>query len=205
MSLREFWDEQAEAWGRYTRAPGHDSFHEEFNFPAFLELLPPPGRAALDLGCGEGRVGAALSELGYPVIGVDSSPGMVELVGERHEALVADAAALPFADGSFDLVIEYMSLMNFDDPEGAIAEAARVLEPGGRFCLAVIHPLDGAGRFVDDDDPNSAFVIDGSYFQPEVKLWRSERDGIEMTFRDQALPLERVFRAHEDDPKLAPS
>jgi SAM-dependent methyltransferase len=198
MSLREFWDEQAEAWGRFAGTPGHDVFHEEFNFPAFVKLLPPAGRAALDLGCGEGRLGAALSNLGYSVIGVDASARMVELASERHEALVADAAELPFEDGSFDLVIAYMSVMNFDDPEGAITEASRILEPGGRFCTAVLHPIDGAGRFESDDDPSSPFVIEGSYFDPPAKLWSSERDGIEMTFLDQALPLERLFRAHEN-------
>lgn len=198
MSLKAFWDDQAEAWGRFARTPGHDVFHEEFNSPAFLELLPPPGRKTLDLGCGEGRLGALLQERGYSVIGVDSSPGMVELAQARHEAVVADAAELPFDDGSFDLVVAYMSLMNFDEPEEAVREAARVLEPGGRFCVATLHPIDGAGHFLTDDDPDSPFVIESSYFDPEPKLWRSERDGIEMTFWDRALSLERHFRAHEE-------
>jgi SAM-dependent methyltransferase len=198
MSLKDFWDEQSESWGRFARTPGHDVFHEEFNFPAFLELVPPPGRKTLDLGCGEGRVGSALADRGHTIVGVDSSPGMVELARERHEAHVADAAELPFEDASFDLVISYMSLMNFDDPEAAVAEAARLLEPGGRLCVATLHPIDGAGHFVADDDPEAAFVIEGSYFDPEPKLWRSERDGIEMRFWDRTLSLERHFRAHED-------
>jgi SAM-dependent methyltransferase len=193
MSLKEFWDRQSEAWGRFARTPGHDAYHERFNFPAFLELVPAPGRKTLDLGCGEGRVGAELARLGHTVVGVDSSPGMVEMARERHEALVADATALPFEDGSFDLVVAYMSVMNLDDPEAGIREVARVLEPGGRFCLAVVHPLDGAGSFEGDE-----FVITGSYFEPEAKLWESDRDGIQVTFFDRALPLERLVRAHEE-------
>ena len=193
MRLREFWDGQAEAWGRFARTPGHDSYHEGFNFPAFLSLLPPAGRRTLDLGCGEGRVGAELVRRGHTVVGVDSSPAMVEMARERHEAMVADAIDLPFGEGAFDLVVTYMSVMNFDDPEAGVREAARVLSRGGRFCLAVVHPLDGAGSFED-----GAFVIRGSYFEPEPKLWESERDGIHVTFYDRALPLERLARACED-------
>jgi SAM-dependent methyltransferase len=196
MSLKEFWNQQAEQWGRFARTPGHDPYHGEFNFPAFLELVPPAGRRTLDLGCGEGRVGAQLARRGHHVVGVDSSPVMVRLASDRHEAFVADATALPFEDGSFDLVLAYMSVMNFDDPEGALREAARVLEPGGRICTAVIHPVDGAGRFAAHD-PDADFVIAGSYFDPEPKLWESDRDGIRITFYDRALSLERLARAHE--------
>ncbi len=94
-SLREVWDAQAAEWGRFVRTPGHDHWYERVNLPRFLELMPPPGRATLDLGCGEGRVGPELAVRGHRVVGVDSSPRMVELA--RHEAVVADAAALPFA------------------------------------------------------------------------------------------------------------
>jgi SAM-dependent methyltransferase len=197
MSLKEFWDERAEAWGRFVRKPGHDEYHEGFNFPAFLELLPPPGRRTLDLGCGEGRVGAELQRRGHELIGVDSSERMVEMAREHHPAEVADASDLPFEDGAFDLVIAYMSVMNFDDPETAIAEVARVLEPGGRFCSAIVHPIDIAGSF-ESTEPDAPFVIEGSYFEAEERIFESNRDGICFTFRDRSLPLERLFRAHED-------
>jgi SAM-dependent methyltransferase len=198
MSLKRFWDEQAEDWSRFTRTPGHDAYHERFNLPAFLELVPPPGwRRTLDVGCGEGRVGAELTRLGHDVVGVDSSPRMVELARQRHEAHVVDAVRLPFDDGDFDLVIAYMSVMNFDDPEAVVLEVGRVLAPGGRFCVAVVHPLDGAGAF-DGRGADAEFVIHGSYFEPQPKLWRSDRDGIQVTFYDRALPLERLFRAHEE-------
>ena len=193
MSLKEFWDGQAEAWGRFARTPGHDVYHEGFNLPAFLEIVPPAGRRTLDLGCGEGRVGAELTRRGHSVVGVDSSPAMVAMARERHEALVADAAELPFEDGAFDLVVADMSVMNMDDPEGGVLEASRLLEPGGRLCVAVVHPLDGAGSFEGDE-----LVIRGSYFEPEAKLWESGRDGIRVTFCDRSLPLERLARACED-------
>ncbi|MBA3716791.1 MAG: class I SAM-dependent methyltransferase [Actinobacteria bacterium] len=193
MSLREFWDRQAEPWGRFARTPGHDAYHEGFNFPAFLELLPAAGRRTLDLGCGEGRVGAELARGGHTVVGVDASPAMVEMARERHEALVADAGDLPFEDDSFDLVVAYMSVMNLDDPEAGIREAARVLEPGGRLCIAVVHPVAALVGIEGDE-----FAITGSYFEPADKLWESDRDGIQMTFCDRSLQLERLSRAHEE-------
>jgi SAM-dependent methyltransferase len=196
MSLQEFWDDQAGAWKRFARTPGHDVFHDEFNFPAFLELVPPPGQATFDVGCGEGRVGAELQRRGHHVVGVDSSPQMVALASEQHEAHVGDAAALPFPDGSFDLAIAYMSLMNFDDLEGAVREVGRVLAPGGRLCAALIHPLESAGRF-EGEGADAPFVISGSYFEPEAKLWEDERDGISMTFWDRGVPVEQLSRALE--------
>jgi SAM-dependent methyltransferase len=197
MTLQDFWDKHAQAWSRFAREPGHDAFHEGFNFPAFLELLPPPGATTLDLGCGEGRVGAELQRRGYDVVGVDASERMVELAREQHAAEVADATDLPFEDGSFELVIAYMSVMNFDDPESALAEVARVLEPQGRFCSAIVHPIDIAGSF-ESKDPDAPFVIEGSYFEAGDRIFESDRDGIRFTFRDRSLPFERLFRAHED-------
>ena len=188
MSLRDHWDSQAESWAAFARTPGHDFSHEEINFPPFLGLLPPAGRATLDVGCGEGRVGAELQRLGHKVIGVDSSQRMVELARERHEAIVADANSLPFADGAFDLVIAYMSLMNLDDMEGGVREAGRVLERGGRFCFAVLHPLFAAGELLDPQDADSPFLI-RAYFDAPTKVWTSERDGITMTFHDRCIPL----------------
>jgi len=193
MTLRDHWDKQAQAWARFAREPGHDHGHEQLNFPPFLELLPPPPKRVLDLGCGEGRVGAVLVERGYEVMGVDSSETMVELARDRHPALCADAAALPFEDGSFDLAVAYMSLFTMDDLDGAIAEAGRVLLPGGLLCASVLHPLFSAGEWDGD-----RFTISGSYFEGETKVWQSDRNGIQVTFADRPIPLGRYAAALEN-------
>ena len=193
---QERWDAHADDWARFARTQGHDVVHERMNFPRFLELIPPPGRATLDLGCGEGRVGAELVRRGHQVVGVDSSRRMVELAGERHEAVVADAAAVPFDDGAFDLVVAYMSLMNMDDLDGATREAGRVLEPGGRLVAAVVHPFGIAGEFATRD-VDAPYVIAGSYLDGETKVYESDRDGIRFTFHDRVIPLERYSRALE--------
>jgi SAM-dependent methyltransferase len=196
VSFKDLWDSQAENWVLFARTPGHDSSHEQTNFPPFLDLLPPPGRATLDVGCGEGRVGAELTRIGHRVIGIDSSPRLVELARERHDAVVADAADLPFDDEAFDLVVAYMSLMNLDDLEGSVHEAARVLEPGGKLCASVLHPLFAAGEWLDPDDLGSPFVVP-AYFDAPAKVWVSERDGVTMTFHDRPIPLSSYAQALE--------
>src|SRR5437764_4768130 len=115
MSLREFWDEQADDWARFARAPGHDAYHEGFNFPLFFELVPPPGRRTLDLGCGEGRVTRDLAARGHTVVAIDASPTLLELAREADpdgEYVLGDATAVPFEDASFDLVVSYNVLMD---------------------------------------------------------------------------------------------
>lgn len=196
-SLRDAWDEQADAWAAFARTPGHDKAHEQLNFPAFVKLLPPPVGRTLDLGCGEGRVGTWLVEHGYDVVGVDSSPRMVELARERHDALVADAANLPFDDGSFALVVAYMSLMNMDDIDAAVAETARVLRRGGHFCVAVLHPLFAAGAWTDIESVDSSFAVE-DYFSGETKILVSDRDDIRVTFYDRPIPLSSYAAALEN-------
>jgi SAM-dependent methyltransferase len=190
--LREIWDAQAAEWARFARSPGHDRTAELFNLPRLFELLPPPGRSTLDLGCGEGRVGRALQELGHRVVAVDSSPAMVALAAESQEAILADAGSLPFEDGTFDLVVAFMSLMDMDDPRAAIRETARVLEGGGRFCFCIGHPLVTAGGFTERG-ADAQFVLDGSYFEERRADLTVERDGIRIDFASLHRPLGAWF------------
>jgi SAM-dependent methyltransferase len=196
MSLREAWDAQAEAWVRFVRDPAGDRTNLLFNLPRFLELVPPPGRRTLDLGCGEGRLGAELQQLGHRVVGVDSSPAMVEAASELIEATVADAPALPFEDGAFDLVAAFMSLQDMDDLHGAVREAARVLEPGGRFCFNVLHPIASTGSW-KSRGLDSAFTV-GSYFERQRHDDVVERDGHRVVFSYIHRPLETYARALEE-------
>jgi ubiquinone/menaquinone biosynthesis C-methylase UbiE len=197
VELHEAWDAQADEWARFARDPRGDRTNLEFNLPRFLELVPPAGRATLDVGCGEGRVGAALAERGHRVVGIDRSPGMVQHARERHEAHVADAAALPFADRSFDLVTAFMSLQDIEDLPGAVREAARVLEPGGRLCFAIVHPINSAGGFTSME-ADAPFVIAGSYFVERRFDDLVERDGFRIVFAQKHRPLEAYARALEN-------
>jgi len=191
VDLRQAWDENAGAFVAWAREPGHDSYWR-FHRDAFLELLPPPGSRTLDLGCGEGRLSRDLKALGHDVVGVDASATMLAAARAADPGLEvqqADAASLPFSDGSFDLVLAFMSLQDIDDLEGAVAEAARVLARGGRFCIAIVHPLNSAGSFLSSD-PDSPFVIEGSYLGRSYYADQIARDGLELTLVSAHRPLE---------------
>lgn len=189
--LRTAWEEHSARFIAWARKPEHDSYWQ-YHRAQFLELLPPPGRRTLDLGCGEGRLSRDLKALGHDVVGIDVSPTMIAAARELDPELelhVADAASLPFSDASFDLVVAFMSLQDIDDYRGAIGEAARVLEAGGRLCLAIVHPLNSAGRFSHADDADSPFVIAGSYLESSYYVDEVTRDDLEMRFVSAHRPI----------------
>jgi ubiquinone/menaquinone biosynthesis C-methylase UbiE len=82
-----------------------------------------------------------------------------------------------------------MSVMDMSDPSGAVREAARVLSPGGRFCVAIVHPLNSAGMF-ESEEPDSPFVIRESYLAPRQYQDVMERDALRMTFTSVHRPLQ---------------
>jgi SAM-dependent methyltransferase len=87
----------------------------------------------------------------------------------------ADGAALPFPDAAFDLVTAFMSVMDMADPDAAIAEAARVLRPGGRFQFSITHPVNTnpMRRWVTDERGIRRALAVGDYFAegPLTERW----------------------------------
>jgi SAM-dependent methyltransferase len=194
VSLRQAWEEVASQWIAWAREPGFDSYWR-FHRDRFLEIVPPPGRCTLDAGCGEGRLSRDLAALGHEVIGVDGSPTLIAAAraadpGRRYD--IADLAALPFADGAFDLAVAFMSLHDVDDLTGAVRECARVLEDGGVLCAAIVHPINSAGEF-GSDEPGSPFVIADSYLSERTNADHVVRDGLEMTFHSRHRTIERYI------------
>jgi ubiquinone/menaquinone biosynthesis C-methylase UbiE len=194
-TLAELWEQQAEAWAAF--AQGGDPA-TAFHLERFLELLPPPGTATLDLGCGEGRIGRVLASRGHRVTGVDSSPTLARLAQEGggfERVVEANAAHLPFGERSFDLVMAFMSLQDVDDMPAAISDVARVLVPGGAFALALTHPIATAGDFLDD----KVFALDRPYGEPSRFTWHREAaTGEPLAIHGEHRPLEAYTRALED-------
>ena len=100
------------------------------------------GRRVLDVGCGDGTYALAAAERGALVSGVDIAPEMISAAEARAvvrglhiDLRVGYAAALPFDDGAFDVVIAVTLLCLGSDPGAAVAECARVTAPGGRVVV----------------------------------------------------------------------
>jgi SAM-dependent methyltransferase len=99
-----------------------------------------PGTRLLDVGCGPGTITAAAAARGADAMGVDLAVGMLALGRARHphlELLEADAESLPFPDDAFDALVGGFILNHLPAVETAVAEARRVLRPGGRMAVSV--------------------------------------------------------------------
>jgi ubiquinone/menaquinone biosynthesis C-methylase UbiE len=114
---------------------------------AVFELVSAkPGDLSLDLSCGTGNYALALAERGARVVGVDLSEPMLRraaakarLAGAAIALVRADAGALPFRARTFDLVTDILGLEFAPDPAARVAEAQRVLRPGGSLAVAILN------------------------------------------------------------------
>jgi len=193
----EHWEAEAGRWAAWAREPGHDAYW--YYRDAFFALVPPPGRATLEVGCGEGRVARDLAAQGHRVTGIDVTQALALLAAEAGAGptyVLADGAALPFESATFDLVVAYNSLMDVDDMPAVVHEIGRVLAPGGRLCACITHPLADAGRFTTRD-PEAPFVIETSYLARRPYEGTFERDGLRITFKGWCHPLSAYSRALE--------
>ncbi len=193
------WDREADNWVRWARTPGHDAYWQ-YRDAFYEQVVPLPGRRTLEVGCGEGRVARDLTERGHRVVAVDRSAKLLRYAKQADPGgvyLLANGARLPIADATCNLVVAYNSLMDVADMPGTVREAARVLEPGGRLCVCVTHPVNEAGAFVTTSS-GLVFEIAGSYFGRRRFEGTFGRDGLTMNFRGWSYPLEGYARSFEE-------
>jgi SAM-dependent methyltransferase len=106
-----------------------------------------PDERVLDLGCGTGNAALLAAQHAAQVTGVDPAPRLLEVArkaaadrGLDIAFLPGDAASIPLADASVDVVVSVFAVIFAPDPQVAAAELARIVAPGGRIVLSAWFP-----------------------------------------------------------------
>jgi SAM-dependent methyltransferase len=173
LTAGEYWNNNAEAWTKLARS-GYDIYRDHLNTPGFLAMLPPvTGLRGLDIGCGEGHNTRLLAKRGARLDAIDISPIFIRHAqAEETRAplgityAVASAVELPFADKSFDFAAAFMSLHDIPELDRVLAEAFRVLAPGGFLQFSILHPCFNPPhrRNCRDEDKVTYAIEVGDYF-----------------------------------------
>ena len=131
----KLWSVAPQYWSKY---------FEPFFVPMYKKTLEQlqlnEDSLLLDAGCGSGLFSNMAIATGAQVIGTDAAPGLLEMARERNpdnNFLEEDLEALPFATDSFDAVVGFNSFQYAGNFTAALAEAKRVLKPGGKLVIGI--------------------------------------------------------------------
>lgn len=187
--------------GRWSRLAG-DQFIDWLGLPKGLRWL--------DVGCGNGAFTEVLVERTAPaeVIGIDPSEGQLAYARTRPgvksaKFQTADAQALPFADGSFDVATMALVIVFVPDPARAVSEMARVVRPGG--CVASymwdipggglpLEPIHKALKSRGVESPNPPGFANSSGDAMRA-LW--ERAGLR-SVESRVIPITATYSSFDD-------
>jgi ubiquinone/menaquinone biosynthesis C-methylase UbiE len=140
------------------------------------------GRRVLDVGCGTGRVAAALAErYGATVSGLDPSAEKLDVARERaSRGIVAlelgRAESIPFPDGHFERALMQLVVHLVDRPR-AFGELYRVLGQGGRLVISTVNPASVDGFWLANIFPSYATIDRGRFPAPELLFAELETAG----------------------------
>jgi len=146
-SIDERFRIEAAEWGRIYDRPGIEAELYRLRRDralGIIERLESPGATILELGCGAGLLSVELARRGYRVTATDRLGRMVRLtssraaacnVGRQLTTVVCDARSLPFAKGSFNVIVALGVLPWLHSPIEALTEVSRVLPQGGKLLV----------------------------------------------------------------------
>lgn len=196
----DLWETHA-TWWQDGFTDGADPEYEEQILPLAMSLLESHARI-LDVGTGEGQIARQLARAGADVVGVDPTENQIVEAARRGGGpryARAGAHRLPFADASFDAVLACLVFEHIRAVDEALAEVARVLQPGGRFAFFLNHPLlqTKDSGWVDDHlvDPPEQYWRIGPYLREAESVEEVEL-GVFIPFIHR--PLGRYVNAMSD-------
>ena len=182
---RVFWDAAADAYqaehGDFLRDDGFVWCPEGLDEAEARLLGDVRGRRILEVGSGAAQCARWLSSQGASAVGLDLSERQLqhsrridEDTGQPVPVVAGTATCLPFSDASFDVVFSAFGALQFVRDAGlAVAEAARVLRPGGTFAFSVTHPV----RWCLPDDPGPEGLLVTSSYWDRTPYVEEEDDG----------------------------
>jgi ubiquinone/menaquinone biosynthesis C-methylase UbiE len=154
--------------------------------PLRKALAGAPGRRLADIGGGTGNYARALRDEGWDPVVVDREPAMLAHAASKGlETVQADAQRLPLDDASFDAVMLVSMLHHVEDQAAALAEARRILRPGGRLALMAFTREDIKKDWLTDYFPCTQEWMDESHAtRDELLALLPGARRIEVVYRD---------------------
>lgn len=189
------WEESAAAW--IANIGDRGDFSREFvlDVPMMERLRRRSPATVLDVGCGEGRFCRMMQQAGITAVGIDPVEALIAEARRRDpvgDYRTGSAGSLDFAEGSFDAVVSYLTLIDIPEIATAIREMVRVLRPGGSLLIANLTSFSTAsttGGWLSDEGGELRFSID--HYLDERELWLEMR-GIRI--RNWHRPLSTYMR-----------
>ena len=194
--MTQGWDASAQAWIEVIGSEGDWGRRYVLDAPMLQRARGRGFQRAVDIGCGEGRFCRMLKAEGTDCIGIDPTQALIEHARRRDpqgDYRIAGAEALPLPEASCDLAVYYLSLIDIAELDAALAEAHRVLKPGGSLLIANLQGFNTAAvgqGWSREPDGSRRFCID-HYLQDSVTwiAWQGIR------IANHHRPLQRYMQA----------
>jgi SAM-dependent methyltransferase len=146
--MEDGWNDSAAAWIAEQGEEGDFARRCVLDRPMLARIRGRGFGSALDVGCGEGRFCRLLAAEGIRTTGIDPTAALLARARALHpdrDYREGRAEAMAVPDGSFDLVVSYLSLIDIPDIRAAIPEMVRALRPGGTLLVANLTSYNTAG------------------------------------------------------------